>query len=530
MRIFSSSPKRSEYEKVFATVQKAEISGRQLRVDKKGNLKSRGAIGSFFLRRKINRFSAKEYKSYIGGERKEVRSAVLKVLDGVARQSRKEAILNSRQGSLDPEREKASLNDFLDQYVEQNRAGFEKKERSDDISTSDFNAAATDFLRLSKSTAYSRKPVCPDFHDPGKPPADREEITPQQKIQLNSYQKSMRIYKFATETHKLIEQTGFHEPPKPFAEPSQNRVQFFSSGHDQLFIDLEKYGGSDQTDKTVINALRSDIRLDNEGDKLPRFSSTTTWNKADFKDRTGKRLLGEVNKRKRLGQTLPQQGVSDKALDFLCFLRKDVQTQFAKEGDLPEHLQSLFNENSAVSIQNSSAHPDRLVASKKLVGRALDICMGKTETAPSAATEKKVPTFSDDVNVREIDSRHVAKGLLQVAVQDGHFVPDPLEKSSILGYEQESNPTTAEEALGGSTYHYEEKGLPEGFEKHVPDGRVRLAAANSGNEDISSAGSGLAGGGGEKIGGSDGSWLQEQYSAWLTRGQGGIRRQSVLGS
>ena len=509
MRLFASAPKKSEYEKAFATVQKAATSGRQLIVDKKGNLKSRGVFSNFFLRLRVSCYSEKGYKKFKGGERNEVRSAVLKKLEGVARQSRKDAILNSHQGSLDPEKEGAALDGFLDHYIELRQESYEKNELADDFDNSRFNSAVVKFLSLSKSATYSRKPESPGFYDPGKPLANREGLASHQKTQLASYQKLMTIYELAAATKRIIEQTGFHEPPKPFPEASQNRVQFFSGDRVTMFREIEEFGGSDAPGY-VLGAMETVTFDDAHDAKMePRFSSRKKWNQADFKAQSEKRVSGEVNKRGRLGQALPQQDISARTVNFLCFLRKNVQTQLAEGGDLSEQLQPLFNENSAVSVQGSSSRPDRLIPSKKLVARALDICMGDTGVAPPPTAERQVPTFSDDVKVREIDSRHVDKGLLQVAVQGGQFETSPIQERKILGYEQESNPTTAEEALDGSTYHYEAKDLPEGFEKHVLGKGVSPTAAEPG----------LASGGEEMGGITDGSWLKEQYAAWLTSEQ-----------
>ncbi len=511
---------RTEYEQILATVQKAASSGRQLSVDKKGNLKCRGAFSGFFLRLRVSCYSDERFKKYINVERYQVRATVLEKLEGIARKSRKEAILDFRQGSLNHENEATALDDFLDQYIELSHDGLKGKLRAAECSTPQFNSEVLDFLRLSKTATYVKKPECPDFYDPGKPLSKQEGLTAHQKFLVRSYQGSMKIYELTAATKRIIEQTGFHEPPKPFPEASQNRVQFFSKTHEQSFKDMETLGGSEQPEE-ILNKMDevTYVHALNSKGKLPRFSSKKTWNQADFKAQSEKRLSSEARKRERLGQALPQQGDSAKAVNFLCFLRKSVQTQLAKRGDLPEQLQPLFNENSAVSVRGSAAIPDRLIPSKKLVARALDICMSDTGIAPATVAEKKVPTFSDDVKVREIDSRHVDKGLLQVAVKEGQLETSPVQERKILGYERDTNPTTAEEALDGSTYNYEVEDLPEDFEKHVPGGGKIAAAVNSGDEDISFAEPGQAGGGEEMVGVTGDSWLNEQYAAWRTSEQ-----------
>ncbi len=526
MKVLESSPKKSEYEQVLATVQKAASSGRQLTIDKKGNLKCQGFFSNFFLRLKVSCYSEKGYKQYVEGDRTQVRSKVLKKLEGLARQSRQEAILNARQGSLDPDREKPALDDFLDLYIEKAQENHVKVGLTGiKLSSRDFNSAAADFLSGSKTVTYSRKPVCPDFYDPNKTIANHEGLTGQQKTQIKSYQKSLKAYASTAESKKIIEHSEFREPPNPFPRVPQSRVQFFSGTREAVLRDAEKFGERDGPAKVLekldeITYYAAPPRRD----MVPQFSSSkTVLNQADFKAQSEKRLLGEVNKRKRLGQEVPQQDISDKAVNFLCFLRKNIQTQLAKDGSLSGQLQTLFNENSAVSVRGSnSSLPDRLIPSKKLAATALDICMGGTETAPAAATEKKGLAFSDDVKVREIDSRHVAKQLRVDAIKDGHLEASRIEKRVIQDSTndmEDSNPITAEETLTESTFHYEEKDLPDDFEKHVPHGGGGLAAVNFDDGDTSLAEPGLVGGGEERVEVSSGSWLKGQYETWLASEQ-----------
>ncbi len=519
MRLWASRPQESEYERVFATVQKAAAGGRQLAVDRKGNLKYRGSFSNFFLRCRVSFYSKKRYADYCGSERIKVRSAVLKKLEDVGKQARREAILSSRPASMDPESEKASLDDFLDLFIEIRQKGYENNELSQWSSNDDFNAGALDFLSRSKTVTYVREPVCPDFYDPGKLPSDHQGLTELQETQIRDYRESRKTYQRAAASKTIIEHTDFLEPPGPFPGVSQSRVRFLSEPVEKLQVEMDKHGGADADadDLERLNKHGHDVYVRNPVGATPRFSDGpgTVWNPADFKAHSEKRVLAETGKRKRLGQGLVGQDISAKAVDFLCFLRKNVQTQFTENGELPERLQLFFNENSAVSIQDSSVQPDRLVPSKKLATMAVNLCMGDTEEKPPVVAEKKALAFSDDIKVREIESRHADKRLLQFAVHDGQFETTRSGERAILGrHNRDSNPVTAEAAIDGVTHHYEEKSLPEEFEKHVPRGEKYPTATDRNDEGGLPAGSNRVGGSEETIGTSDRSWIQEQYASW----------------
>ena len=504
--IRNSSRHLSEFDRALTTVQKAEESGKQLRVDKKGNLKVVGFFGNLFLKYKLRTFSKNRYGEYLQGERREIRVQVLQKLEGLAKQSREKAILGILPEGVASEEVQEEIETHLQGYIQSRKAtrqilgGTERKEELhgvdlNEITDDVFNRDAVNFLQNSKRPMFARKPVAPDCYVRDVPLGEQiDQSTGGDKAALMKYGKSLGVYE---RTVGLVpgERDAFSKDyrvdPGERLHGSQVRVQFFDPTEDALFDKFIERSESIVASKPVQSNEANNPVQSNEAKELiqrrlervvfnvvekpegPLFiTPKKEWNKEDFRNQAGKRVGAEVRKR-----NLGELGESKQAVDFLCFLRKEVQKKFTKRGELPEQFQSLFNENSAVSIPGSTAKPDRFIPSRKLVRTALDLCLSRlpegepnVENTEGGALQKPV-AFSDKVMVRETTSRESDAMATRYAVVLDELSPDPKERVGLFfDSDRQRLPMPAsKEDLDNPAEHFsEDHELPEGFKKFVP--------------------------------------------------------------
>ncbi len=489
----------SEFDRALATVQKAETSGRQLRVGKKGNLKVVGFFGSLFLQCKLRASSKENHGRYLQGERRVIRAQVLQKLETLARQSREAAILGTfpgREVSQDVQEEiEAHLSSYIQNREETRRTlgGTERKEDLgevflDEITDDVFNREAVNFLQDSKRAMFVRKPVAPKCFVPGQPLRKQiDQSTGGEKIVLGKYKKSLDIYEKtagAISGGRDVFARDYRVDSGERLHGSQARVRFFDPAldvHVDRVIEHVEKEARDHPEQSYEASKARQKRLDRAvydiSDKPPGPLSSTpdkVWNKVDFRKQAEKRVTSEVSKRQEGEHEVNEQQV----VDFLCFLRKEVQKKFTGRGELPEQFQSLFNENSAVSIPDSFAEPDRLLPSKKLVRTALDLCLSRppggerlnVENTEVGAQQKAV-TFSANVTVRETTSRARDAMVTRYAASKGQLVLDSAKQQREV-FDMNDRPLPLPDSIEGldnSLEYYEDvRGLPEGFEKFVP--------------------------------------------------------------
>ncbi len=521
--IRSSKRRPSEFDRAFATVRKAHESGRELRVDKKGNLKMLGFFGRLVLQYRVNRMSREGYRNYVAGERSATRTQVLKKLEGLAKQSRETAILGGLSGTTIGEDEKQQIEEHLSAYMERREAmrpalggertfkegvtEEEQKQRKnhdlpDKLASTNyiFNLNALDLLKSSEMSMFVRKPVLPK----GFNPDESHQAQLQHSTRTSHERRAHRLHVKSQKVHaesvrvavvkpgdKIIDGTNFREDPGKFLLGSQGRVQFFDPDEDanvDEVIAQNETGAEDHVDQSqeAIKERKRNVDMSiyntyEGGTNTAIYSGPNkVWNKADFRVQAGKRVASEIGRRGRFGKEAVDEGVRDEAVDFLCFLRKEVQKKFTGKGELPERFQAFFNENSAVSVPDSSTNQDRLVPSKKLARIAVNLCIGKAEGGTPDVAERGIPenqrplAFSGVVGVREIPtSASEALAVRYAAANNKLELTTPVQKRKVFGMYDELLEVPVDEgaALDGVTEHYEKSvELPDDFEKFYPDG------------------------------------------------------------
>ncbi len=469
------------YNEAVSTVEKAVEKDRELIVGKDGKLKTLGFFRNIFLQFKISCLSDRKYSKYCQQVRNPVRDAVLNKLEGLAKDARREAISSSFSEDA-IEQEKQGIENFVEAFTEERKKRYNALRKSND-----FNREALDFLKDSNNVTYARKPVAPDFYKPDEQGTQDSTLhTTHEKSEIKKYQRSQRIYKHTLASKKVLKHVDFRENQKLSAKVSER----------------------------------------------PK----TTRNKKDFKTHAEKRVVTEIARRERRRQAPVGEKTEGNTIDFLCFLRQQVQKKFTGKGELPEQFQALFNENSAVSIPGSRKEPDRLIPSKKLATLAVDLCTGDHESGLqiSANSENNVKSkplaFSDVVGVQEIASSDVNQQLHRYAalkrIQVGTGINAVIKKKLILSERQQKQlfPETlakdlvlpGDEEIENIVPSYEEGEVPEDHEKYSPHGGEYPAAANrADNGGLRVATRQIGTEGTREITGADG-WVKEQYMAWCT--------------